>query len=754
MSSHNRQTTASKCAFNWEIYKNRKTALQHLKRNCTLVDTILETEDGSAYEFVHSQVISAFGNNLNDFLNQNGTYVQSNRAAVSNQQQQQQSHWSRWPGRVKLIRLPNVNKYTLGVLVECAYSGYIRTDLQSGGIWQVLKVANHYGMFEMIKACCNFLIKWLDRSNCVLFYHIGKKHDHPLQRSAWHKIRANFKYILSENLSHFNDNNRAPLSSSLVDQMATKQTMRHNHQNLHHCNYHRGSPLAASTSSAVATGNGNVINTNNLYDDYNLLLELAAARQQLAHQRQSGNNGPALSSQQVGEEIPIVNNERRDNNINNNNIINVGLETIDYEQFEPLLMHDKLNIESEETVWHAIKLWCYENLPERGPKLASLLSCMRFPRFRAGTDFSARIIWRDPLVLDNKLAQHELAILDRNHRDYLASQMYLKQRDGFSLPCALNPRQLRPRTPHSILLAIGGWQQGHPTRLIESYDLNCNLWFESKRSIMTPLAYHGIECIDGLLYIFGGTDGSEILNGLFTFDPVRGDCSQKRSMRESRCYVSTAHLGSNLYAIGGHNGSQRMKSAERYDLDDGFWHPIHEMNVARSDASACVYESHIYIAGGLNDQVIESSVEFYNDHDDTWTFITSMITPRTSFTLLLFKDALLAIGGNNGNERLSSVEQYNFSTKIWSHHSNMQHRRSTFSAALLDENKLFVVGGYNGQTPFNQVEVYDEESSNWITMQKIRYDRSGLKVIVVNDLLNADEYTFLGSGSDGACRWY
>lgn len=263
---------------------------------------------------------------------------------------------------------------------------------------------------------------------------------------------------------------------------------------------------------------------------------------------------------------------------------------------------------------------------------------------------------------------------------------------------------------------------------------------------MSPLAYHGIECIDGLLYICGGTNGHEILNEVFTFNPIRGDCQQKASLRDHRCYVSTSYLDGYLYAIGGHNGSRRMKSVERLhvNVDDEAWQQVRDMNVARSDASACVHESRIYIAGGLNDQVIESSVEFYNPLDASWTFIASMRVQRTSFTLLAHGNSLLAIGGNNGHERLSSVEQYSFERRQWSEHSEMCNRRSTFSAALVDENKIIVVGGYNGSTPFNQVEMYDCIERTWKPLQRIRYDRSGLKVVVVTDLPNAHEYTFCG----------
>lgn len=727
-----------KSAFDWDVYKNRRTALQYLKRHGTLVDTIIETEDGSAHELVHSQVISAFGDKLTQYIQKNGDYI--TRSDFKH-------------GRLKLIRLPRVNRYTLNILIECAYTGYIRTDLSSGGIWQVLDMADYYEMTEVIRACCTFLIKNLNRSNCIYFYHIGIKHRHQLQRCAWHKIRANFKHILAQNLIRSSndliENGILGPNWSMCNMTTTlatkKTTVLASHKRIASGVYQVGNRLQSNNN------NNNIDepsqqqqrNPASQVDHSNASIDMetddtSIVRNEVIDHNASYMQLPSLASNANALSAPLQEeeNEQRQNN----------LATIKYEHFEPLLMHDKLNIDNEESVWYAIKLWCNYNLVERGSKVANLLPCMRFPRFRAGTEFSARHIWRDPLVINNKQAQQQLAILDRNHRDFLASPgQYSSFRDGFNLPCAINPRQLRPRVPHSILLAIGGWQQGQPTTLIESYDVNCNLWFESKRRIMAPLAYHGIEYANGLLYICGGTDGSEILNEMFTFDPIRGDCAQKPPMREARCYVSTACLNGHLYAMGGHNGFQRMKSVERFNLLDESWQHVQDMNVSRSDASACVHNSLIYIAGGLNDQAIESSVEFYNCQDNTWTFITSMLSQRTSFTLLAYQNSLLALGGNNGSERLDTVEQYNFGTKLWSHHSQMRHRRSTFSAALVEDSKLIVVGGYNGQTPFAQVEMYDGSTHAWTQLHKIRYDRSGLRVVVVSDLPNAAEYTFFGS---------
>lgn len=793
-------------AFEWHIYDDRRKALEHLKNNLILVDTIIETEDGRAHEPVHSQVMSAFGDKLTQYIQENGvplidlsnrdpqqqhalSYIKppppplkagglssqvvhrrrdNNQDSTHHQQTQQQppqptvlgqlTHCN--TGKLKLVRLPKVNRYTLAILVECAYSGYIRTDLATGGIWQVLEMADFYEMSDVIRACCSFLAKNLNQSNCIYFYHVGIKHKHQLQRAAWHQIRVNFKHILAQNL----------LDSS--NDLAENGILGPNWSGLN------ASPTpmsiepganqpAAGRSSASATA---YIRSESQSGSFgSQATRLAAAASALSAPPTSNpTSTPTPSTAAISSPATSSNSNAKQNSNSNSSLVARrnrtlieahikanNLATIKFEHFEPLLLHDKLNIDTEESVWYAIKLWCNHKLSERASLVANLLPCMRFPRFRTGTEFSSRRIWRDPLIINNEQAQHQLAVLDRNHRDFLASGCSNSSgrggsngkflRDGFNLPCAAQPRQLRPRIPNSVLLAIGGWQQGQPTTLIESYDVNCNMWFESKFKISSPLAYHGIEYINNLLYICGGTDGSDILSSLFTFDPIRGDCKTKPPMRDARCYVSTAHLNGYLYALGGHNGSQRMRSVERFELKNEHWAHVQDMNVARSDASACVYNSYIYIAGGLNDQVVESSVEFYNSADNTWTFIQSMLIQRTSFTLLAYQRSLLAVGGNNGQERLNSVEQYDFVTRIWTQHSQMRHKRSTFSAALVDDSKLIVVGGYNGTTPFSQVEMFDEHARQWVSLQKIRYDRSGLKAVVVKDLPNAHEYTFLGS---------
>lgn len=654
------------CAFDWDIYKNRKTALQHLKNTGTHVDTVLISEDGGR-ELVHCQVVSALSEKLAHYISSHGEFINeqepsefmpetssssSRQMKISNTNNEKpfsEGHpststssgsievakiikdsmklpdekYTTNKSSLRAVILPQFNSRVLRILVDCSYTGYLQTDER--GIWDVLQTADFYKMNDVIRACCSYLIEHLALDNCVKYYHIGIKYNHNLYRHAWHVIKFNFKNILDSN-----------------------------------------------------------------------------------------------------EDLP----------------------SMPFEHFESLLSNDRLNIDQEETVWYAIRRWCHYDFNKRKSFVTKLLPCIRFARIRSGPEFSDSVIWKDPLIKQDKFAQQQLALLDRNHRDYLLESKIF--RDGYLLPCAPTPKQVRPRIPKAVLLALGGWQAGVPSNMVESYDFNCNMWFKVRHTMTISLAYHGVEVINKLLYICGGTDGTEILNELFVLDPLTGECHQRASMREARCYVATASIQGQLYAMGGHNGVQRMRTVERYDRHQNIWHPVTSMNAARSDASACVYKDKIYIAGGLNDQVIEPSVEFYNSQDKTWTFIESMASPRTSFTMLVYHDQLLSIGGNNGAERLSSVEQYSFRTKQWTLHSQMKSRRSTFSAALLDD-RLIVVGGYNGQQPFNKVELYNDAQKCWVSMKSIEHDRSGLKVVVMNNMENAIEYTFLGHhNSDNA----
>lgn len=322
-----------------------------------------------------------------------------------------------------------------------------------------------------------------------------------------------------------------------------------------------------------------------------------------------------------------------------------GYDKLNVNHLENLLDDDELNIEREDMVWEAIKRWTMADMETRSGLVHRLLKTLRYARVNQRFLYDELAV--DLLVKhDSHLEKIVQTMIKQNKEEHEKQKL-----DGYGLPVGLTPKHIRPRIPSQILFAIGGWQEGIPTTLIETYDVRTNKWFESKMSHQHPRAYHGMEIIDGIIYLVGGTNGNEILNSLHCYDPVTGRWFQRANMYEQRCYVSTAVLDDKLIAMGGHNGTQRVRTVEMYDPSINQWNKLPEMNLARSDACATVFQGKLYIAGGLNDQIIENSVEMYDPTQKVWTFLQPMSSPRTSLALVAYHNSLYALGGNNGFER-------------------------------------------------------------------------------------------------------
>ena len=412
---------------------------------------------------------------------------------------------------------------------------------------------------------------------------------------------------------------------------------------------------------------------------------------------------------------------------------------IDVKDMNSMLGADDLSSEREEYVWTAIKHWVMLDLNHRFPFLGKLLSNLRFQRVRP--QFLTHLS-QDPLITDPKnhgslISTLRRMINSRNRGGYNV--------DGWHLPVGIFPDIVKPRIPNCVILAIGGWQGGQTTSLIESYDRSTNLWFEVAAEKRGPVkAYHGIQYLKGKLYMMGGTDGRAVQDTMHSFDPLTYEWEQLASMQFKRCYVSTAVLNGKIYVMGGHNGEFRMRYAERYDPETNEWSPIAHMIIARSDANAAVVDGKIYMIGGLNENMIERTAEVYDPEKDQWSLLPEMSGPRSSLGVVALRGAIYAIGGNSGERRLRTVERYDPGAEQWTPVASMNQKRSTFTASVM-EDRIYVCGGYNGVSPFDACESFDPFTGTWTQIKPLNHNRSGLAVIAVHDLPNSRDYTFLGN---------
>lgn len=256
------------------------------------------------------------------------------------------------------------------------------------------------------------------------------------------------------------------------------------------------------------------------------------------------------------------------------------------EDFKFIVSHDDLNVKSEETVWEAILRWIDYDPENRKKHIVTLMQTIRLGLLE--TTFFLEHVKDHPYVTT---AEESRPLIIETLR-FLYDLEMITHQNG-EVP---TPEIARPRVPHEVLFAIGGWSGGSPTNYIETYDTRADRWVKVDEVDPTgPRAYHGTAVIGFSIYVIGGFDGMDYFNSCRCFNAVSKQWREVAPMNARRCYVSVTTLSEIIYAMGGYDGHHRQNTAEKYDFKTNQWSMIAPMNMQRSDASACTLSGNLII---------------------------------------------------------------------------------------------------------------------------------------------------------------
>ncbi|XP_006788167.1 kelch-like protein 10 [Neolamprologus brichardi] len=281
------------------------------------------------------------------------------------------------------------------------------------------------------------------------------------------------------------------------------------------------------------------------------------------------------------------------------------------EELADIFDREDLNVQLETTVYEALTKWISHVPAEREQHLTALLSKVRLGVMTA--DYLTDNVLSSELVEANSecMSMIRNAIFDIHD---LGSRPFMS---GLCHPLA------RPRLPHSILLAIGGWSGGDPTNGIEAYDYRANRW------------------------------------------------------------VNVTNLNNQIYICGGFNGNECLQTAEYYNPESNQWTIISPMNSRRSGIGVIAYADHVFAVGGFDGNNRLRTAEAYNPHTNTWNLVSSMLTPRSNFGIEVIDDRLFAVGGFNGFTTTLNVEYYDALTNEWYEACDMEIFRSALSCCVV-----------------------------------------------------------------------
>ncbi|XP_047208077.1 kelch-like protein 10 isoform X2 [Girardinichthys multiradiatus] len=383
------------------------------------------------------------------------------------------------------------------------------------------------------------------------------------------------------------------------------------------------------------------------------------------------------------------------------------------EQLEDLIGRNELNVRKERFVFEAILHWVKFAPEEREGSMGTLLN-------------KVRLLLMPPDYLVDTVSKKNLVRNNIQCVNMVINAMKILQ--GSSLERPLTSARL----PSHVLLAIGGFEDNHPSDKIEQYNVRTDCWktvYQNK----TPFPeFSGCVYLKGNIYCIGGSDADHYLSSVIRFNLATQTWKEVGTMHKARCYVSVAVLNNQIYAMGGCNKYDTFKTAERFNPDTNQWTLIAPMHEHRADAGSATLYGKVYVCGGFLMDDPLSSCECYNPDTNQWTLIPHMETARTAAGVIAYNDQLYVLGGYDGRRHVSEVAAYDPLFKFWRTLTPMIHPRSNFGIVLL-EDQLYVVGGFKDDNDqlCSKVERYDKKTKIWQVVRDLGAPRGAINCCVV-----------------------
>jgi hypothetical protein len=274
-------------------------------------------------------------------------------------------------------------------------------------------------------------------------------------------------------------------------------------------------------------------------------------------------------------------------------------------------------------------------------------------------------------------------------------------------------------------------------------------------SLRYQRCYAGAAVIDGKIYVFGGgllmqTASYQItILGQKTaerYDPATGEWSGITSMKQKRYMAASAVVNGKIYVFGGSDGSQDLATVEMYDPVADVWEIVDTMSRALVGASAAAIDGIIYITGGLTGTsevpVYLSTITSYDPASGTWGSVGKLNSARNLHQTVVVADRLVTIGGLGiDTETDLPVAMRSFEcTDVGAGNScplslaQTSVGRCRFGATVI-EDRLVVLGGTNVTdriNPLNTVEVFFTDGTIISSGADIPVALEGMAVVAID----------------------
>ncbi|XP_022099103.1 kelch-like protein 20 [Acanthaster planci] len=173
------------------------------------------------------------------------------------------------------------------------------------------------------------------------------------------------------------------------------------------------------------------------------------------------------------------------------------------------------------------------------------------------------------------------------------------------------------------MYAVGGQDGVSCLNIVERYEPHANRWTRVA-SMSTRRLGVAVAVLGGFLYAVGGSDGTSPLNTVERYDPRSNKWTPVAPMGTRRKHLGCAVYNDMLFAVGGRDDQTELSSAERYDSTTNTWKPIVAMNSRRSGVGLSVVNGQLMAVGGFDGTTYLKTVEIYDPETKSWRMCGNM----------------------------------------------------------------------------------------------------------------------------------
>jgi DNA-binding CsgD family transcriptional regulator/N-acetylneuraminic acid mutarotase len=214
-----------------------------------------------------------------------------------------------------------------------------------------------------------------------------------------------------------------------------------------------------------------------------------------------------------------------------------------------------------------------------------------------------------------------------------------------------------------IYVPGGRMANGKPTTALEVYDPREDRW-ETKTPLPTPLSNYALAAYEGSLYLFGGWDGSNYLDTVFSYNSDQDTWEKMSSMPSPRAGAGVVVMTGKIYVLGGFDGEHALDENQLYfpsrdGRGDNPWESRKPLPEPRYGMGTVGIADNIYVIGGITGRSNSSEILFYSNTEDIWQRMTLENTFHVEYpSLIAFQTELILVGGKDEDQYFDELFSY------------------------------------------------------------------------------------------------